>query len=67
LIRTKNILEEKEKKHTWLTERFDMSYNMYNGYVKKRQQLRPVSLIANIKILDKLLCNNTTNVQKFTC
>lgn len=38
--RIKEVLEEKNIKQVWLTEKLGKSYNMVNAYVKNRQQPR---------------------------
>lgn len=52
--RIKEVLEEKGIKQTWLAEQLGKSYNMVNGYVQNRQQLRLETLyeIANILKID---------------
>jgi putative transcriptional regulator len=50
--RIKEVLEEKGIKQTWLAEKLGKSYNMVNGYVQNRQQLRLEVLNEIAEILD---------------
>ena len=36
--RIKEVLEEKGRTQTWLSEKLGKSYNMVNGYVQNRRQ-----------------------------
>lgn len=49
---TKEALEEKGIKQTWLAEQLGKSYNMVNGYVQNRQQPRLEVLYEIARILD---------------
>jgi transcriptional regulator with XRE-family HTH domain len=50
--RIKEVLEEKGIKQKWLAEQLGKSYNMVNGYVQNRQQLRLEVLYEIARILD---------------
>jgi transcriptional regulator with XRE-family HTH domain len=52
--RIKEVLEEKEKTQTWLSEKLGKSYNMVNSYVQNRRQpslevLFQIAKILNVK------------------
>jgi putative transcriptional regulator len=49
--RIKEVLEEKGKTQTWLSENLFKSYNMVNSYVQNRQQPRLEVLFEIAKIL----------------
>lgn len=46
------VLEEKGIKQNWLAEKLGKSYNMVNGYMQNRQQLRLEILSEIAQILD---------------
>lgn len=50
--RIKEVLEEKGKTQTWLSENLFKSYNMVNSYVQNRQQPRLEVLFEIAKILE---------------
>ena len=50
--RIKEVLKDKVIKQTWLAEKLAKSYNMVNGYVQNRQQLRLEILNQIAEILD---------------
>ena len=50
--RIKEVLKEKGIKLIWLADKLGKSYNMVNGYVQNRQQLRLEVLIEIANILN---------------
>jgi len=50
--RIKKVLQEKEIKQKWLSEKLGKSYNMVNAYVQNRQQPRLEVLFEIAKILE---------------
>lgn len=50
--RIKEVLEEKEIKQKWLSEKMGESYNMVNSYVKNRRQPSVEVLVQIAEILD---------------
>lgn len=63
--RIKEVLEEKGKTQTWLSEKLGKSYNMVNSYVQNRRQpsieiLFEIAKILNIEPSDLLIKNKTT-------
>lgn len=49
--RIKEVLEEKGKTQTWLSEKLGKSYNMVNSYVQNRRQPRTEILFKIAEIL----------------
>lgn len=49
--RIKEVLEEKGKTQTWLSEKLGKSYNMVNSYAQNRRQPSLEILFAIAKIL----------------
>lgn len=57
--RIKEVLEEKGKTQTWLSEKLGKSYNMVNSYVQNRRQpsleiLYDIAKILKVKPSDLL-------------
>jgi len=50
--RIKEVMDEKDIKQTWLSERLGKSYSQVNGYVKNRHQPRLEVLFEIAKILE---------------
>ncbi|GAG91450.1 unnamed protein product [marine sediment metagenome] len=50
--RIKEVLKEKGKKQTWLSEELGKSYNMVNAYVQNRRQPSLELLYKIAEILD---------------
>jgi len=60
--RIKEVLEEKNVKQVWLSEKLNKSYNMVNAYVQNRQQprlevLMKIAIILDVDIKDLLVSN----------
>jgi putative transcriptional regulator len=49
--RIKEVLDQKEKTQTWLSEKLGKSYNMVNSYVQNRRQPSIEILFEIAKIL----------------
>lgn len=65
--RIKEILEEKGKTQTWLSEKLGKSYNMVNSYVQNRRQPSIEVLFDIAKILNvsaKELLNDGPKLKK---
>jgi len=50
--RIKEVLEDKGIKQVWLAEKLRKSYNIVNGYVQNRTQLRLKVLFEIAKVLE---------------
>ena len=62
--RIKEVLEEKNIKQVWLSQKLDKSYNMVNAYVQNRQQprlevLMEIAIILDVDIRDLIVSNKT--------
>lgn len=60
--RIKEILEEKERTQTWLSEKLGKSYNMVNSYAQNRRQpsieiLYEIAEILKVDVKDLLKSN----------
>jgi len=60
--RIKEVLEEKNIKQVWLSEKLGKSYNMVNAYVQNRQQprlevLMKIAIILDVDIKDLIISN----------
>ena len=60
--RIKEVLEEKNIKQVWLSEKLGKSYNMVNAYVQNRQQprleiLMEIAIILDVDIKDLIVSN----------
>lgn len=64
--RIKEILEEKGKTQTWLSEKLGKSYNMVNSYVQNRRQpsIEVLFDIAHILKVDAKELLNTKSGKK---
>ena len=64
--RIKEVLESKEIKQTWLSEKLGKSYNMVNSYVQNRRQpsledLNKIADILDVDVRDLIISNKDRN------